>query len=488
MQKRRNNKQKKKWNVRSREQSLIENEINGTFRDIDHDNLENFDCQVGYDFPLRYREWTNSKWSQLPMVTKQAYAYHQRNLKVFEIESKLVSFLLPKRTTIDEIDKSKLKGLPKAFVVDVSRSQNLLCSMVDLEKDNFDFYGSSFPYALNSLLIYFEDQNGNLCNAEDHHRICVIAQYPHDPSVKEYDQDFLLNRYDHHDPRRRYDVAQARLFYTQDAFAIWRAEEHKDTNYDLTTVEEMILSDLDRMCAEGQFSEEDMTNYSPNYIQSVFSYFASGAEKTGLPSDATDLIIDKVITGNPKYLNRIRDLLLTPVFTNNECGADVASSALICRRIATSNLVNAFLKSLTEEQVISSQVRSFHPVMRNKKRNKVKGNPISYSYVTIDSDKLATLKRERKDSVRRSERYQTQVAETMGYRWVREDTPQGLKADEDIFDIVEDTVTGVVKYKVKRPVKAYTRNKHLPPRRNPQSVVSDSDDPKAQITRVKSFK
>lgn len=483
MPKRKNNRPKrnKKWNVRSREQSLIENEINSTFRDINHDDLENFDCQDGYDFPIRYRDWTNSKWSQLPLVTKQAYAYHQRNLKVFEIEERLTSFLLPKRTNINDLDKSKLKGLPKAFVIDVSKSQNLICSMNDLEKQRYDFTSSSYPFALNSMLIYFEDQNGNLCDPQDHHRICVIAQYPHDPKVREYEEDYLLNRYSQQDPRRPYDVAQARLFHTQDCFAIWRAEEHKDTNYDLTTVEEMILPSLDEMCALGQFSEEDMTNYTAKYLQAVYLYFAQSSTVDSLPQEMKDFVSDKMLSGDTRYLNNIRNLLLTPIFTNNDVGDDIMSSTLLCRRITTSNLVNSFLKSLTEEQVISSQVRSFHPVLKNRKK-KVKGNPISYSYVTIDSNKLATLKRERKSTVRRSERYQTQVEETMGYRWVKENTPQGLKDNEDIFDIKESK-TGAILYKVKRPVSGYTRNRHLP-----KKVTELVDKPTATVTKVKSFR
>lgn len=481
MANRKNRKKPNRFNVRKRQETLMENEILVTYKDIDHKDLETFDITDHYD-NYYYPTWTNDKWKQLPLAWKQAYAYHQRNQKVFEIEDTLVSLLSPMTTTIDQVDKSKLKGLPKAFIIDVQNSvmktffccpkeklDNFLELLVDENLEASQFYNDSFAwYGVQSILIYFEDVNGNLCDPTDFHNLCFVVKCCCDVNAKTLEEDELYHRSALGDPMRKYDIAQLRLFRAEDNFKVFINEEHKPTNFEIITIEDLLLDQIDTLCKEKDISETARNTYSNAYLRAI-------GELDIISGDGS-MPNHYIASSEADKLKQIRETLLVPLIPKTELTQNIS----VCRRILTSNLVVSFLKAYTEKQLVSKSYRSVHPVFSKKKKNR--GKTQSYSYITIDSESLTTLKSERRNTVRRSERYQTTVEKTMGYRWVREGTPQGLKDDEEIYDISEDTVSGIIKYKVKRPISGYTRNAHLPKR-------SESEDtpPKRAITKVKSF-
>lgn len=472
-----------KFNVRSRDCTLMENEILYTYKDIDHNDLENFDIMDHHSY-YKYPTWTNDKWKQLPLAWKQAYAYHQRNQKVFQLEDRLVSFLLPMMTTVDQIDKAKLKGLPKAFIVDVQHStvnnffcveeemfDNFLDYLIDNDVENSQqtaFFNEHYAtFGINSILIYFEDETGNICDPTEFSNICFVSKILCDKNSKSLRDCPFYNKHPLGDPMRDYDIAQLRLFRGEDNFKVFEHDTEKPNNFELSTIEETLMSKIDAICKEKDIGENARNSYSNAYLRAVGELKCNGDDST---------ILDHLFSEKEEdRLDSIRKTLLVPLLQKSE----ITNSISVCRRILASNLVISFLKAYTDKQVISSSYNAIHPLHRNRKRNR--GKTQTYSYITIDSDSLTTLKRERRNTVRRSERYQTQVAKTMGYRWVREGTPQGLRENEDIYDIVEDTVTGVVKYKVKRPIQGYTRNAHLPKKLESETA------PKRSTTKVKSF-
>ena len=249
-----------------------------------------------------------------------------------------------------------------------------------------------------------------------------------------------------------------------------------DANFNLSTIEDLLMFDIDKLCSKFDIDDDARNSYSNAYLRAVGRFMFDHLDHLDLDK------LPKTIYGtefeDQKHLNNVRDTLLTPLVPKTGC----VKGFKVARQILTCNLVMSFLKAITEKQIISTQKRAIHPSLRGRKKNKKSNRTNNYSYITIDSETLTSLKRERRNTVRKSERYQTQVADTMGFRWVREGTPQGLREDEDIYDIVENISTGIIKYKVKRPIQGYTRNAHLPKR-----AESENPTPQKSTTKVKSF-
>ena len=505
---RRNNGRKRRsFDVRKREYpTLVELEAMQTFspqlvkQDLTFDSGEN----------CRYREWTNRKWEQLTPSIKSAIVYHHRNQKLFALDSKLIDFLIPKRVVINDIDRDKLKGLPKCFILDLSVATNLLTTMPKEDQNIIDLNSLSFPLAINSVMVFFEDKDGNLCEPQNYHSICIKAHYSYDPKHRHYEDAFASTRYKGH-PDRHYDIAYMRLFTNEDNFRVFNEEEYKEKSFSVLTLEEYKLAEIDNYCDEHEILEEARSAYSDAYLRACYDFLLSkdtgnevldhqmhqfdqilkhcdnhgdlrniGISEEGL----NDWLGEQKEKGrvNPwgSVLSSIRKLLLTPLINLDHIpSSDHKAQCFMSRRIVTTNIVLSFLKALTEEQVITSKKRSFHPLTANRKRNRNSAHPTTYSYITIDTQQLTTLRRARKSAVRRSDRYQTQVGGFKAFRWV---TDGKLESDEDIFDLRENKI-GTILYKVRRPITGYTRNKHLPK----QKVIETITDNRS-ITKVKSFR
>lgn len=480
-----NRKRNKRISVRTRKHHcLIENEVNYTFKWIKPDDLSFADSGA----KNRYREWTNQKWNSLSLSAKQAVAYHQRNQKLFVLEEKLVDFLLPKTVSLSEIDREKLKGLPKCFIIDLSDSNNMLTPINTEEERNtpVDMDKMSYPHSMNSIIVHFEDESGNLCNPEEYHNICVRSMFAHNPKYPRFTEDPHFSNLDFN-PARDYDTARNRLFLIHDEFSLsdkipfphWQsdsAEFSYGSDFEITTVEENSLGELDVYCDQLGIQESARLSYSDAYLRSAYLWFVNkNTPNSSLDYAMRDLhsLIGSGWESNPQLLKSIRKLLLSPIIH------DFSSDPKCLRRLLTVNIVTSFFKSLTEEHLIQTKKKSFSPILRTKsRREQTKHLAPIYSYITIDTAKLALLKKERKSAVRRSERYQTQVEGFSAFRWVGDNK---LIPDEDIFDLRESKV-GTILYKVKRPISGYTRNKHLPKR----DKVSNS--PRKKIVRVKSFR
>ena len=508
--KRRNNQRRRRRrfdDVRSREYpTLVEIEVMRTFSP----KLVNKDLTFDAGEDCRYREWTNSKWNGLPLPMRSAITYHHKHQKVFALDSKLIDFLIPKRVVINDIDRDKLKGLPKSFILDLSVADNLLTVMPKENQGIIDLNSLSYPHAINGVLVYFEDKDGNLCEPQNYHSICMKAHYGYDPKYK-HCEDAFANAHPKGHPNRHYDIARMRLFNNDDNFRVFTEEEYKEKDFSVLTLEEYKLAEIDNYCDQHEISEEARFAYSDAYLKACYDYLLSkdtgnevldnkmhqfdqilkhsqshcdlrniGITQEGFDSWLADRKADG--GGNPwsSVLRSIRKLLLTPLINLDHIPSDDhKAQCLISRRIVTTNVVLSFLKALTEEQVITSKKRSFHPLTANRKRNKNSLHPTTYSYITIDTQQLTTLRRARKSAVRRSDRYQTQVEGFKAFRWV---TDEKLEVDEDIFDLRENKI-GTILYKVRRSITGYTRNKHLPKKK-----ASETIEKKRSVTKVKSFR
>ena len=511
--KRRNNNRKRRFDdVRSREYpSLVEIEVMRTFTP----KLVNEDLTFDAGENCRYREWTNLKWNRLPLPMKSAIVYHHKHQKVFALDSKLIDFLIPKRVVINDIDRDKLKGLPKSFILDLSVADNLLTVMPKENENIINLNSLSYPAAINSVLVYFEDKDGNLCEPQNYHSICMKGHYAYDPKYRHY-EDAFANAHPKGHPNRHYDIARMRLFKNEDNFRVFTGEEYKEKDFSVLTLEEYKLAEIDNYCDDHEISEEARFAYSDAYLKACYDYLLSkdtgnevldnkmhqfdqilqhcdnygdlrniGISQEGL----NDWIGEQKEKGrvNPwsTVLGSIRKLLLTPMIDLDDIQYSTSTKydhkayTLMSRRIVTTNVVLSFLKALTEEQVITSKKRSFHPLSANRKRNKNSIHPTTYSYITIDTQQLTTLRRARKSAVRRSERYQTQVEGFKAFRWV---TDEKLEVDEDIFDLRENKI-GTILYKVKRSITGYTRNRHLPKQKVIETITENRS-----VTKVKSFR
>ena len=506
--KRRNNNRKRRtFDVRKREfPSLVELEAMQTFPP----KLVNKDLTFDATEYSRYREWTNRRWEQLTPSMKSAIVYHHKHQKVFALDSKLIDFLIPKRVVINDIDRDKLKGLPKSFILDLSVADNLLTVMPKDHQNIIDLNSLSYPHAINSVMVFFEDKDGNLCEPQDYHSICIKAHYAYDPKHKHY-EDAFANAHPKGHPNRHYDIAYMRLFTNVDNFRVYNEGEHKERSFSVLTLEEYKLAEIDNYCDDHEISEEARFAYSDAYLKACYDYLLSkdtgnevldnkmhqfdqilqhcdgygdlrniGISQEGL----NDWIGEQKGKGrvNPwsSVLSSIRKLLLTPLIDlQNIPSDDHKAQCFMSRRIVTTNIVLSFLKALTEEQVITNKKRSFHPLTANRKRNRNSAHPTTYSYITIDTQQLTSLRRARKSAVRRSDRYQTQVEGFKAFRWV---TDEKLVTDEDIFDLRENKI-GTILYKVRRSITGYTRNRHLPKQKVIETITENRS-----VTKVKSFR
>ena len=503
MKRRNNGRKRRAFDVRKREfVSLIELETMNTFKpsqvkkDLTFDSGE--DC--------RYREWTNRKWEQLTPSMKSAVVYHHKNQKVFALEGKLIDFLLPKEVSISDLDRDKLKGLPKCFILDLQHAENLISILPEEGQNIITMNEQSFPHAINGVMVFFEDKEGNLCEPQDYHRICMRAHYAYDPNHRHYENATAKVRPQGH-PDRHYDIAYKRLFQNEDNFSVCLREGYKEKSFSILTLEEYKLAEIDNYCDEHEISEDARFAYSDAYLRACYQFLIN--KVTGNKAlDNQMRKLDTVIRHSDNHgdlrnigitdqalgdwlteqkenkylvpiLTTIRKMLLTPMIDFAD-GHPNPVSILLPRRLVTSNIVLAFLKSLTEEQVITTEKRSFHPLSANRKRKRKSYQPITYSYITIDTQQLTTLRRERKSSVRRSDRYQTKVNGFKAFRWV---TDGKLEQREDIFDLRENK-TGTILYKVRRAVTGYTRNSHLPKKKK----LFDDDLERRTVTKVKSFR
>lgn len=509
MTKRRRNNRRRTYDVRRREYpSLVEIEVMNTFRP----HLVKQDLTFDAGENCRYREWTNRKWNGLPLIMKSAVVNHHRNQKVFALDSKLIDFLIPKRVVINDIDRDKLKGLPKSFILDLSSADNLLTIMPKENQNIIDLNSISFPLAVNSVMVFFEDKEGNLCEPQNYHSVCIKAHYTYDPKYRHYEDAFANKRPQGH-PDRHYDIAYMRLFTNEDNFRVFKEEEYKEKPFSVLTLEEYKLAEIDNYCDQHEISEEARFAYSDAYLKACYDYLLSkdsGNEvldnkmhqfdqilkhcdnygdlrNIGITQEGLDKWVaeQKAKGGENAWssvLKSIRKLLLTPMIDLQNIPNtkyDHKAHTLMSRRIVTTNIVLSFLKSLTEEQVITTEKRSFHPLTVNRKRNRNSIHPTTYSYITIDTQQLTTLRRARKSAVRGSDRYQTQVEGFKAFRWV---TDEKLGGDEDIFDLRENKI-GTILYKVKRSITGYTRNKHLPKKKVLETMLESRS-----VTKVKSFR
>ncbi len=504
MSKRNKNRKRRSFNdVRSREYpTLVELEVMQTFppqlvtKDLTFDAGEN----------CLYREWTNLKWNGLPFAMKSAIAYHHKHQKVFVLESKLIDFLIPKRVVVNDLDREKLKGLPKSFILDLSVADNLLTIMPKENQGLIDLNTLSFPLGISGVLVYFEDKEGNLCEPQNYHSICMKAHYLINPNCKHL-EDAFVNAHPEGHPNRHYDIARMRLFDNEDNFRVFTEEEWKERSFSVLTLEEYKLAEIDNYCDQNEITEDARLSYSDAYLRACYNYLVSNnieldrkmhdldkilrfgenysdLRNIGIAKEGLDnWLAERIANGENSWsdvLKYIRKILLTPLIDLDHISSDDHKAhCFMSRRIVTTNIVLSFLKSLTEEQIISSKKRSFHPLTANRKRNRNSIHPTTYSYITIDTQQLTTLRRARKSAVRRSERYQTQVEGFSAFRWV---TDEKLGVDEDIFDLRENK-TGTILYKVKRSITGYTRNKHLPKKKEIVAIEN-----KRSVTKVKSFR
>lgn len=474
MPKRRNNRKTKRYNIKKRATNYIENEIEHINPLLNRKTLE---LGVRNDYDEFYQIMMHRKWHSMTNGQKQAVSYHIENNKVFSLEEKVVDFLLPKCTKFDEIDLSNksIKSLPKAFILDLSEGRNMftcddgLWTVEELwENDGWeDMFNqrSMFPTGINSVLVFFTDKDNNLCEINSTCDVNIIAKYKRNPKYGHEEED---ERYVHFETTLDKKVGlEHLLFDREDAFKSWQTDDDDSVypaNYSFQTLEEVRMAFIDTICDDLGIEEHARESYSNAYLRAVGK---------SLFGDTYEAVIGE---SDDQTANKLmRKTLLTPII-----GGEYKDNLLICRRLLVKNIVFSFLKALSKDLVLPKRVLGSHPIHRSRKKNKNNPSHKPYTYITIDADKLLTLRRERKSQVRKSEQYQTQVKKTMGYRWVKEDTPKGLKENEDIYDIMESK-TGAILYKVKRPVSGYTRNAHLPKRN------VETPPPKSKVVRVRNI-
>lgn len=463
MPKRRNNRKTKKHNIRKRELTYIENEIEHINPLLNRKTLE---LEVRDNYEQYYQLIMYQKWLSMTDGQKQAVRYHLENNKVFSLEGTVIDFLQPKGTKYDEIDFSSpsIKSLPKAFVMDLSECRNMFTTDDNDWEDPSSHLQQMFMFStgIDSTLVYFTDKNGDLCEINSTCDVNIIAKYRYNPTMGTAEEDLAYTQF-----KETLDMKlglKHLLFDREDAFRSWHTEESLPANYSFQTLEEVRLPQIDQICDELGIEEHAREIYSNAYLRAI------GTELFG------DMYRQAIAGSDEKtIISLLRKTLLTPII-----GGEYRDSLLICRRLLVKNIVFSFLKALSKDLVMPKRTFGAHPIHRSRKKNKNNPSYKPYTYITIDADRLLTLRRERKSKVRKSEQYQTQVEKTMGYRWVKEDTPQGLKENEDIYDIMESK-TGAILYKVKRPVRGYTRNAHLPMR------SENVDQPKQKTMRVRNI-
>ena len=467
-------KKRKKQVIQKRDLTLIESEI-----------FNNFGGKIREDLTLRippkehpYLSYIAlDKWQSIPDSRKQAIRYHQRKSKVFSLSTKVKDFLIPKTIYIENIDFGKLPNLPSAFVIDLSEGSNMFAISpnrdIDAQMDITEIYNSCCPHSLNSCLVYFEKDNA-LGSPQSFDKIVIVAKYVNDPLVENIDEDPVYQKW----ARGGKDLYAAKqgvrhlLFDCEDAFSVSQDPTLKDgdTDYEIETIEEIKLAEIDSICEEMGILESAREVYSDAYIRVFIDNFILDTDQFG--NSIKNLLSEREI------LEMGRKVLLSPIISNF-LDMEKHEKLRMARMVLTNNLVLAFLKALSEEVVVSNPTHSVHPMVRNRKSLRGQPNNNPYSYITIDADRLVSFKRKRKQSVRRSDRYQTEVEATTGARWV---TDEKLGADEEIYDLKESTKTGKILYKVRRPVRSYVRNGHLPKRK------AEDNSPLPKVTKVRNIR
>lgn len=450
-------------------------------------------------------------------LSKIVRTFYKQRRPVYLLEGDVVEEFVPQQTQFHSIDFLNLvrKNFPSTFVLDLSDSftmfmnENVIDEIVDgtrkvdgiqdivAQPDLKSMLGA------NSACVQFVNYNAEegtfeISDIQNSNGILVYSMYYGDPNGQIGGSD-----YDKLGP------------HCIDCFVIWTDENNAHLGKDIrvSTYEEHILSKIDAVCEKNKISEESRETYGNDYLKAVAEslgidfnwmfwnamgminsseepffhstkqfddmFSVNGTDIYGrtMSKDNVNLIIDPEVLAEheSKMVGFVKTLLKT-VLVKENCwrmveGKDglvvtkkIKLPIIKTRQSLLGNIVLSFLKSMSKTETILEESRKI--AFKIPPRKKGSDIPRTYSFITVDPKKLAVIKRERKGSIRQSERYQREVEKYKQFKWVKE---SNLIEDEEIFDLKEGAVE--ILYKVRRSNSGYTRNKHLPKRDVSAEVV-----------------
>ena len=382
------------------------------------------------------------------------YREYLKNKNVFKLDANVINALCSKRTSVREIDKRSLTDLPRVFLLDLSADNTYFFTFRQSK-----VYPHKFELGLDSCIVMFLKRVGEGDNDFE--------------LAEPYDFDLILLNAVYKGPKNSENIilegkkGTQSLYSTSDTISIaemFDSDKQFGSENFFKTIEVMYAENIAEICHEHKVSMKDRETYSKRYLSTVARYLS--------------LIREESLPKGEDFHREIQQRLNSIFITMNH--EDVIEGEKL-RRLLLRNLVISFLKSLGDKKLI--EITTKDKVSRfRKKKAKEDTKPRQFTSIRIDLENLNLIQKRKflEYKEEQSEReinfcsYQVEVDATSAFRWVLR---RSLKDGEPVFEskpCPKDSTKTL--YKVKRKVRSYVRNKHLPKK-------PPSDEPKVKLVK-----